>query len=81
MLMTELAGADGIFYESHQIAGHCVALYGTLDEKPRFEIQACLGSADSGYVRKVLLTEADRAGLAIELDATEDILHPKDRPA
>ena len=78
MLMTELNGADGIFYESHQISGHCVAVYGTPQEESRFEIQECLGSARSGYVRKILLTEAECAGLAIELDGTQDILHPND---
>jgi len=78
MLMTELAGAEGLFYESHQISGHCVSLYGMKDERTRFQILDYAGPVRSGPVRKILLTEADRAGLAIEFDEIEDILHPND---
>jgi hypothetical protein len=80
MFMTQLEDADGIFYESHQIAGHCMTLYGTKKDLSRFEILECLGPVGSGVVRKILLTEADRAGLAIDFDGLEDLLYPGDPP-
>ena len=80
MLMSELRDADGIFYESHQIGGHCVVLYGSSSEPARFELLEYVGAVSSNPVRKMLLTEADRAGLAIEFEEVQDILNPDDRP-
>ena len=72
-LYDRLPNLDGIIYESHQVAGHCVAL--CQQEKtgtPLFTIEDDPQLVREGEAREHLLREARKAGVSVDFGEGDD---------
>lgn len=72
-LYDRIPNLDGIIYESHQIAGHCVALY--QQEKTGtalFTIEDDPQLIRDGDAREFLLREARKAGVSVDFGEVDD---------
>lgn len=68
-----LPNLDGIIYESHQVAGYCVALY--QQEKsgtPLFTIEEDPQLIREGDAREFPLREARKAGVSVDFGEGDD---------
>jgi hypothetical protein len=72
-LYDRLPDLDGIIYESHQVSGQCVVLYHSHRSiAPLFTVQSEPESVREGNVRKLLLKEAQKAGVSVDFGEEED---------
>ena len=67
MLHEEAAGAQGLFYESHQVPGQCFVLY-QAHSADVFAVVDALGPMSQGKPRRWLIEEAQKAGITVDFD-------------
>jgi hypothetical protein len=66
-IRTRVPEIDGLIYESHQIAGHCVVLFQRPGQvSPAFNVMAEPQSLLDAPARTLLLKEAQKANIAVE---------------